>query len=671
MCFLLLFQGLKGQNLVPNPGFELHSPCPTGLGELHNSFFWDSPPSAFGSTDYFHRCDSMGPVGVPANFLGHQGSASGNAYIGLWQFLADQPNYREYAHVSLNFPLVAGQAYRVSIAYSSADSVAFDGNRLGVYLGSLSSIPGVAVGPLSIEPQLEFALDQPANDTANWDTLSGVFIADGSEQEVVIGNFYPAAETGIWPRTGNFALDGAYLYLDNVVVETFNGLEILGKEMICGADSVVLSAIGGSNYQWAVDTNPSLIIANTSQLTVFPSTTRSYLLYAGSDTLEHTIRVYSQTPLNLGNDTSICKGDTLNLVGNNGFTHYIWEDESLSATRKLALPGTYWLAASDSNGCQVKDTFQLDYLPFESGLTDTTLCPGLPLSVLPNSFVAYTWDDGSTQANRLLTDSGSYWLWVEDSNGCMAGDTFKFAYLPVTAGWLPSEDEFCLEDTYLVDGGDFEQHSWSNGNANRHLEVEQAGTYFLEVVDSLGCIWQDSTHLETLDPIPSGQSLGPDIVICKFTQLNIGFFTPGASYLWNTGDTVSSIPASFSGRYTITVSLGDCQESSSVNIAKVDSLCPNYYCPIPAINVFTPNGDGYNDFFIPWDRDCHEVLVLEVFNRWGQQVYQYDNKLLGWDGTSSGKDVQEGTYFYVVQVKDRHLPPEKVLTLKGSVQVLR
>lgn len=70
-------------------------------------------------------------------------------------------------------------------------------------------------------------------------------------------------------------------------------------------------------------------------------------------------------------------------------------------------------------------------------------------------------------------------------------------------------------------------------------------------------------------------------------------------------------------------------------------------------NVFTPNGDGYNDVWYVEVTGIENVLVT-IYNRWGKKVYDYeiplgvDPRSVGWDGTVGGKDAADGTYFYVV-----------------------
>lgn len=84
-------------------------------------------------------------------------------------------------------------------------------------------------------------------------------------------------------------------------------------------------------------------------------------------------------------------------------------------------------------------------------------------------------------------------------------------------------------------------------------------------------------------------------------------------------------------------------------------------------NAFSPNNDGVNDIF----KVKHKSLIkfnAVVFNRWGQELFKWNNPDEGWDGTSHGKAVKDGVYFIVVQavgsdgIKYNH---------KGDINILR
>lgn len=111
-------------------------------------------------------------------------------------------------------------------------------------------------------------------------------------------------------------------------------------------------------------------------------------------------------------------------------------------------------------------------------------------------------------------------------------------------------------------------------------------------------------------------------------------------------------------------------QSAASNLACVDlDSCRLYRLP----NVFTPNGDGYNDEFIPFPYDFVKEVRMTIFNRWGAVVFKTENPDILWDGKdiNSKKDCSEGVYFYVCDVYEYRLEGLKIRTLHGSLSLYR
>lgn len=75
-------------------------------------------------------------------------------------------------------------------------------------------------------------------------------------------------------------------------------------------------------------------------------------------------------------------------------------------------------------------------------------------------------------------------------------------------------------------------------------------------------------------------------------------------------------------------------------------------CKIIIPPIFSPNGDGINDFFVIVNT-CDNPVILDVFNRWGNLVYKSDNYANNWNGVCNegvflGQDLPPGTYYYTV-----------------------
>ncbi|TAE84362.1 MAG: gliding motility-associated C-terminal domain-containing protein, partial [Bacteroidetes bacterium] len=109
-------------------------------------------------------------------------------------------------------------------------------------------------------------------------------------------------------------------------------------------------------------------------------------------------------------------------------------------------------------------------------------------------------------------------------------------------------------------------------------------------------------------------------------------------------------------------------ESFPTNTTCIEN-CPEYVLP----NVFTPNGDGRNDLFIPFPYRFVKGVNFSVFNRWGIEVFNTTNIDLLWDGTdqTNGKPLQDGVYFYTCEVEEVFLNGIKKRYLNGSIQLIR
>ena len=107
----------------------------------------------------------------------------------------------------------------------------------------------------------------------------------------------------------------------------------------------------------------------------------------------------------------------------------------------------------------------------------------------------------------------------------------------------------------------------------------------------------------------------------------------------------------------------------SSNIICVDN-CPSYTLP----NAFTPNGDGFNDLFIPYPYRFIERMDINIFNLWGGRVFTSEDPDINWDGTNfDGKDLAEGTYFYTCRVFENRVEgvTENPEILSGYIKLVR
>ena len=134
--FLLLSLTLYSQsNLVPNPGFELYSSCPTNASQITNALPWFQPYLGVSSTDYFNVCSSNSVVQVPNNYFGHQPARTGNGYAGFGAW-SETMDIREYLEVELIDSLIQGTGYCVSFYVSLPEQFHYACDGVGAYFST-------------------------------------------------------------------------------------------------------------------------------------------------------------------------------------------------------------------------------------------------------------------------------------------------------------------------------------------------------------------------------------------------------------------------------------------------------------------------------------------------------------------------------------------------------
>ena len=128
--------------------------------------------------------------------------------------------------------------------------------------------------------------------------------------------------------------------------------------------------------------------------------------------------------------------------------------------------------------------------------------------------------------------------------------------------------------------------------------------------------------------------------------------TGGTNYSWSPsiGLSCSNCPnptASPTETTTYTVIISDdngCQTTASVTVT-VESSCVDIFVP----TIFSPNNDGNNDIMCVYG-SCISAINFEVFNRWGEKVFETTDPEACWDGKQNGKELNSGVYIFKVVV---------------------
>jgi len=235
------------------------------------------------------------------------------------------------------------------------------------------------------------------------------------------GSTYVVTTSGTYMVEVN--AQGCGIFRDTVVLN-FGGNPhpfSLGPDtLLCPGESVTITAtVPGatpSAYQWSTGSrNPSVTVRSPYTLWVFVT------VNGGECEVLDTIRVdYNRLRgVNLGNDTSVCKGERLVLTADFGNGTYLWQDGSDQATYYVRETGYYYVRAQIGR-CVSMDTVHVNYedtLRINLG-PDTTLCRGERLRLSPlGAGSNYKWQDSTTVPSYIAAAGGYYAVVANNSCG--------------------------------------------------------------------------------------------------------------------------------------------------------------------------------------------------------------------------------------------------------------
>lgn len=139
---------------------------------------------------------------------------------------------------------------------------------------------------------------------------------------------------------------------------------------------------------------------------------------------------------------------------------------------------------------------------------------------------------------------------------------------------------------------------------------------------------------------------------------------------YNTSNYNLQNPVSVIGCFSVSALDSNGNESDICHEICFDTdICSRYRLP----NIFTPNNDGINDLFMPYEYDFVKSIDITIFNRWGETVYKTTNPDINWDGTNmyTKAKCSDGVYYYACDVYEYTLTGIEKRILSGSITLVR
>ena len=373
-----------------------------------------------------------------------------------------------------------------------------------------------------------------------------------------------------------------------------------------------------------------------------------------------------------------CNGEiTVAVTGGTPSYTYLWSTTGTDSTITNLCQGAYSLTVTDTHNCiDSLDTVLTAPNPILLAFEDTIpLCnngsgDGAIYLDVQGGVPGYTylWSNTDTTQNIVGIDGGWYFVSVTDTVGCQVSDsTFLGASITVTSHAdsttiLCAKDSVQLYGTAVISDGAGYNFVWHPGvnmidsNAqNPIVFVDSTTVFYFEVLHNNGiCYDIDSVTVYTYPSI--NIDAGEDVTILhdQSTTLVSTGGDGSTLYLW-IPDTYLETPTDYytvatpeetTMYYIIATSQHGCVYTDSVMVNVIPELI------IP--NGITPNGDGINDVWILDYVFLFPNIEVEVFNRWGEQMFYskgYPDSER-WDGNYKGKPLPTGTYYYIIKLND-------------------
>jgi gliding motility-associated-like protein len=535
-------------------------------------------------------------------------------------------------------------------------------------------------------------------------TLTGLFAGDAVSFEVADGNGCVTAGDTTIGSTNHFILTQVLSEVAESCAGTCDGTVQMTAVPVDGSlnpDGAVITAI-------TLDGN-AVPIANPLNLTNLCAGVHN-VMFSDDFGCDVTVPISIGTPdpiivlIQAQNDPT-CFGENdgsinMSVTGGDGNYTYDWSHSPglNNSAAEFLTAGDYWFYVSDGNGCSDSLEISLsqpDSLWFELTIKDV-VCNGdstgwayvntIHGAQGPTTIFWQTNNPNPVNANPVPNlFSGTHTVQIFDDNACESEQQFVISDPDLLVIQTISADpSFCRGNGIYPGSGTVSgtaaggtgtiSYTWIGATDTATVNTwgnREPGWYTMIATDDVGCTVLDSVYVDSLNPIAdftANPTFGTAPVTVTYTDNSswrttntwlLGFGNTGNSIILDTAtnayvnpsDSMNILQYTFDSTYTedslYTVCLivsndYECYDTMCINIEVFP--VPDFIVP----NVFTPNGDGNNDFFF-FPVAGIETLEATVMNRWGNKVFEFTDITDQWDGTNmtSGKMCVDGVYSFV------------------------
>jgi gliding motility-associated-like protein len=326
-----------------------------------------------------------------------------------------------------------------------------------------------------------------------------------------------------------------------------------------------------------------------------------------------------------------------------------------SSYRGFKDTGIHYLYLSNQYGCDSTVEVHLSfYPPVPSSSKTITICKGEQITI----------------NHQFVRTAGLYTETLASVNGCDSLVYITLKVLELSPRLSLRDTSICVDDSLKINAPlGYLMYTWNNGTTLPYLWVSKSGLYSLKVMDTNRCIGYDTVQVARY-PIQKLTITAPtevekaDMFVAKaegnaYKTLQ---WKPAALFECDTCAQNKLSLTSTTMLYLYYTDIHQCRYKDSLLI-DVALYTADFEFP----NAFSPNGDNKNDYFYP-EGDYGTRAVFQIYNRWGEKVFESSVAKPRWDGTYKGEPQPAGVYSYYGILT---LRSGKTVARKGTVTLIR
>lgn len=471
----------------------------------------------------------------------------------------------------------------------------------------------------------------------------------------------------------------------NVVPVIGPALSLSVDTVVCAGDTALVAINNFDNaltYVW--EDSPTLGCFDCEFVSAYPQDDTYYTVtvfnqYGCFKADSLLVEVEQDIPDFLTDDRGICEDSQTLIIVSNDVLNPSWQNDSslscLNCYETTATPDAnqfYYLGVNSAVGCEYRDSVFITVIPADTITIsdDGQICEGEQMILASSGAGDPIWSPatnlssqvepiifGSPQESTMYTVTYTY-------DECIQSDSILIDVI-YKADITAIGDTICEDESAeLIATGMVDRFAWldetgmviSTGDTLIYdTEIDQT----ILVVGKLGLCEEDSILVSVVVQPTIDVTLGTteyELFINSAEIVDIDFDeTYDYSYSWSPANglscddcpepKISNIGQQMQYRLIVTDKLTGCDVEKTIFVRFINQCSDEaFYIP----NIFSPNGDGSNDYFQILAERPEEFDEIRLFDRWGNHIYVSTDVLGTWDGSFQGKPISTGVYLYMI-----------------------